>query len=88
MTTISTEQFTTRLVAVARDLSLLLAHEPDDRVVAALDQMRRNLDREFAEIIPGPQGPAIIDTILDGIQARRLEIQRGSSGNAQMRTLQ
>ncbi len=87
MTPISTEQFVSRMVAVARDLSLLLAHEPDDRVTAALDQMRRNLDKQFAEILPGPQGPAIIDTLLDTIQARRLEIQRGS-GNAQMGTLQ
>jgi hypothetical protein len=82
-----TEQFASRMVAVARDLSLFLANEPDDRVGAALDQMRRNLDRQFAEIIPGPQGPAIVDTILDGIQARRKEIQRGSS-NAQIGVMQ
>jgi hypothetical protein len=82
-----TEQFASRMVAVARDLSLFLANEPDERVTATLDQMRRNLDKQFAEILPGSQGPAIVDTILDGIQARRKEIQRGS-GNSQMGVMQ
>jgi hypothetical protein len=54
MTPISPEQFSSRMTAVARDLSLLFAHEPDERVNAALDQMRRNLDKQFAEILPGP----------------------------------
>jgi hypothetical protein len=87
MTTIPAEKFVARMTTVVRDLSLFFAHQPDARVSAALDQMRRNLDKQFAEILPGPQGPAIVDTILDGIQARRKEIQRGS-GNAQIGTLQ
>ena len=41
-------EFVDRISRRADDLALLLAHEPDDRVVRALARMRSNLEREMA----------------------------------------
>jgi hypothetical protein len=80
------EQFTEAAWSTVLDLSLFLANEPDDRVTATLDQMRTNLNAQMSAVFPRQQAAAIVDHILDGIELRRHEIERG--GGAATRTLE
>lgn len=69
-----------RWAAVADELGLFFANEPDVKVDAALAQMRQNLIKEFVELFPNaPPGTmeAGIDSIVRAIQAHRREIEAG-----------
>jgi hypothetical protein len=67
-----------RWIAAADQLGLLFAHEPDDRVAASLEQMRKNLIAEFFMLFPSapPETMAAgVDCIVAEIQKRRREIE-------------
>jgi hypothetical protein len=69
-----------RVMAVADDLGLFLANEPDDaKVYAALARMRQNLNVDFCALFPGAAPETIaagVDTIIRSIQDRKREIER------------
>jgi hypothetical protein len=70
------EQFTGSAWTVVKDLSLYLAGQPDHRVVATLNQMRSNLNKQMSSVFPRQQAEAIVDHIIDGILSRRHDIER------------
>ena len=69
-----------RWMAAADKLGLLFAHEPDEKVAASLEQMRKNLNVEFLKLFPSADQQTMaagVDSILAEIQTRRREIERG-----------
>jgi hypothetical protein len=67
-----------RIMAVADDLGLLLAAEPAEKVEAALETMRSNLNAEFLKIVPHADAETMaagVDSIVVAIQKRRHEIE-------------
>jgi hypothetical protein len=67
-----------RIMPVVDELGLLFAHEPDEKVAASLEQMRKNLNAEFLRVFPRapPETMAAgVDSILAEIQKRRREIE-------------
>jgi hypothetical protein len=74
------EKFIDSAWSTVCDLSLFLANQPDHRVVATLNQMRSNLNKQMSAVFPRQQAVAIVDHIMDGIQARRHEIEERSGG--------
>ena len=71
------EKFAARCEAVAVQLGLMFAGQPDARIAASLDQMRQNLNAEFIQLWPliAPDDLAAgVDSIIRRIQNRRREI--------------
>jgi hypothetical protein len=67
-----------RIMPVVDELGLLFAHEPDEKVAASLEQMRKNLNAEFLRVFPRapPETMAAgVDCIVAEIQKRRREIE-------------
>ena len=50
--------FVSRCQEAADDLALLFAHQPEDRVVLALEEIRGNLARELGGVFADPAGVA------------------------------
>ena len=73
------QEFVETAWTTVQDISLFLANEPDDRVKATLDQMRKNLNEQMAEVFPLVAEP-IVDAIIKGIEDRRHEIERAGAG--------
>jgi hypothetical protein len=74
------EEFSARCVAVASDLALLFAHEPDEKVESSLARMRVNLVANLANVFPTYPASRVaefVDQLILTIQARRREIERG-----------
>ena len=68
-----------RIMPVVDELGLLFAHEPDEKVAASLEQMRKNLNAEFLRVFPRapPETMAAgVDSIIRSIQDRKREIER------------
>jgi hypothetical protein len=67
-----------RWMAAADDVALAFAHQPDDRVAASLEQMRKNLNVEFCALFPSVEPETMaagVDCIVAEIQKRRREIE-------------
>jgi hypothetical protein len=63
-------------IAAADEVALAFAHEPDEKVAASLEQMRKNLNAEFCALFPSapPETMAAgVDCIPAEIQKRRRE---------------
>ena len=70
-----------RWMAVADELGLLFAHQPDEKVVASLARMRQNLIDKFCALFPNaaPETMAAgVDSIIAEIQKRRREIEQNA----------
>jgi hypothetical protein len=68
-----------RWLTAVDELGLLFAHEPDDRVAASLEQLRKNLHAEFCALFPSAEPEdmeAGVDCIIRSIQDRKREIER------------
>lgn len=71
-------ELTERWAAVADELGLFFANEPDAKVDAALAQMRQNLIKQFVELFPNAPPDIMaagIDSIIAEIRKRRREIE-------------
>jgi hypothetical protein len=69
-----------RWMAASDELGLLFACEPDEKVAASLEQMRKNLNAKFCALFPraAPETMAAgVDSIIAEIQKRRREIEKG-----------
>jgi hypothetical protein len=67
-----------RILAVVDDLGLFLASEPEERVDASLERMRKNLNAEFMRVFPGADAETLaagVDCVVLEIQKRRREIE-------------
>jgi hypothetical protein len=67
-----------RWLAAADDVALAFAHEPDAKVAASLEQMRKNLNAEFLRVFPNADAETMaagVDCIVAEIQKRRREIE-------------
>jgi hypothetical protein len=67
-----------RWLVAADGLALLFAHEPDEKVEAALARMHRNLSAEFCTLFPSADPATIaagVDSIITEILKRRREIE-------------
>jgi hypothetical protein len=75
------EQFMQSLVTAVKDLSLFFAGQPDERVSAALDKMRRNVGDQFIKLFPDnlEMSTTLLDNMVDAIQTRRREIEGGTT---------
>jgi hypothetical protein len=68
-----------RWMAVADELGLLFAHQPDEKVVASLARMRQNLIDKFCALFPNAERETMaagVDSIMRHIQDRKCEIER------------
>jgi hypothetical protein len=71
-------QWEARIMAVVNDLGLFLASEPDEKVDASLERMRKNLKAEFLRVFPNADPATMaagVDSIIAEIQKRRREIE-------------
>jgi hypothetical protein len=76
-----------RWIAATADVALAFAYEPDEKVEASLERIRKNLNAEFLRVFPtaNPEIMAAgVDCIIAGIQKRRRDIEVGTvpSGGA------
>jgi hypothetical protein len=76
-------QFAERSAAVAADLALAFAGQPDDQVTQSLAQMRTNLQTELANVFDASVNvPRVVDLFIDAILARKREIERDAGPRA------
>jgi hypothetical protein len=71
-------ELVSRWIASIDDVALGFAHEPDAKVEASLERMRKNLNDEFVRVFPiaDPETMAAgVDSIIAEIQKRRREIE-------------
>jgi len=73
-----------RWTAAADDVALAMAHEPDGKVDAKLEEMRLRIVDQFLVLFPGVEPETMgagVDTIIDTIRNRRREIEAGGISN-------
>jgi hypothetical protein len=76
-------QFAERCAAVAADLALAFAGQPDEKVTQSLAQMRTNLQAELANVFDASVDiPKVVDLFIDAILARKREIERAAGPRA------
>jgi hypothetical protein len=68
-------EFAERCEAAAADLALALAHEPDDRVAASLEQTRANLEAKLSKVFEVADAAAVAKMFVAAVVARRREIE-------------
>jgi hypothetical protein len=71
-----------RWIAATAELALVFAHEPDQKVEASLERMRKNLNAEFLRVFPNADPETLeagVDSIVVAIQKRRREIEAGGA---------
>jgi hypothetical protein len=70
-----------RWTAAAAEVAFAFAHEPDEKVDAELERMRKNLNAEFVRVFPNADPETMtagVDSIIAEIQKRRREIESGA----------
>jgi len=76
-------EFAERCAAVAADLALAFAGQPDEKVSQSLAQMRTNLQTELANVFDASVDvPKVVDLFIDAILARKREIERDAGPHA------
>jgi hypothetical protein len=76
-------QFAERCAAVAADLALLYAGQPDEMVTRSLEQMSANLRTSLAkEFSADVDVPKVVALFIDAILARKREIERDAGPQA------
>jgi hypothetical protein len=69
-------EFAQRCAAVAADLALAFAGQPDEKVTQSLAQMRTNLQTELANVFDASVDvPKVVDLFIDAILVRKREIE-------------
>ena len=69
-------QFAERCAAVAADLALAFAGQPDEQVTRSLDQVRTNLQTKLAkEFSADVDVPRVVELFIDAILVRKREIE-------------
>jgi len=69
-------EFAQRCAAVAADLALAFAGQPDEQVTRSLDQMRTNLQTELTkEFSASVDVPRVVELFIDAILVRKREIE-------------
>jgi hypothetical protein len=68
-------KFAERCAAAAADLALALAHEPDDRVAASLEQTRANLEAKLSKVFVVADAATVAEMFVAAVVARRREIE-------------
>jgi predicted protein tyrosine phosphatase len=70
------EKFAERCAAAAADLALALAHEPDEKKVAAsLAAMRANLEANLTKVFVVADAAAVAEMFVAAVVARRRDIE-------------
>jgi hypothetical protein len=72
-------------LAAADEIALVFAFEPDEKVAASLEQMRKNLNAKFLALFPNAEPATLaagVDSIIAEIQKRRREIEAGAMPRA------
>lgn len=76
-------EFAERCAAVAADLALIYAGQPDEIVTRSLEQMSANLltkwTKEFSADVDVPK---VVELFVDAILARKREIERDAGPSA------
>jgi hypothetical protein len=70
-----------RWIAATAEVALAFAYEPDEKVEASLERMRKNLNDEFLRIFPNADRETMaagVDCIIAEILKRRREIEAGA----------
>ena len=76
---VKTASDVTKIVETEVDrLGLLFAHEPDGKVTAALEQVRRNLGVELTAEFPNGLAAEFADCFIAAIWKRKREIERST----------
>jgi hypothetical protein len=66
-----------RCAAVAADLALAFAGQPDEKVTQSLAQMRTNLQTELANVFDASVDISrVVDLFIDAVLVRKREIER------------
>jgi hypothetical protein len=74
-------QFAERCAAVAADLALAFAGQPDEKVTQSLARMRTNLQTELANVFDASVDvPKVVDLFIDAILVRKREIEAAAAG--------
>ena len=74
-------EFAERCAAVAADLALAFAGQPDEKVTQSLAQMRTNLQTELANVFDASVDvPKVVDLFIDAILVRKREIEATAAG--------
>jgi hypothetical protein len=69
-------EFAESCAAVAADLALAFAGQPDEKVTQSLAQMRTNLQTELASVFNASVDvPKVVDLFIDAILVRKREIE-------------
>ena len=76
-------EFAQRCAAVAADLALAFAGQPDEKVARSLEQMSANLRTALAkEFSADVDVRRVVDLFVDAILARKREIERDAGPQA------
>ena len=70
-----------RWIAATAEVALAFAYEPDEKVEASLERMRKNFNAEFVRVFPNADPETLaagVDSIIAEIQKRRREIESGA----------
>jgi hypothetical protein len=69
-------EFAQRCAAVAADLALAFAGQPDEQVTQSLDQMRTNLQTELENVFDASVDvPRVVELFIDAVLVRKREIE-------------
>jgi hypothetical protein len=68
------QMFAERCAAVAADLAVLYAGEPEEKMLAALSQTRQNLAAELTETFGAEVAASFADRFVAAVVSRRREL--------------
>jgi hypothetical protein len=73
-------EFVTRCVDAAADLALLFVGEPEEKMLATLQQTRANLEAELSESFGPDMAAAVAQAFVKAVIGRRREIEAAAGG--------
>jgi hypothetical protein len=73
--TLEGREFVRRLRDQATNLALFFVGEPEEKMLAALEQTRRNLEAEIATILGADQAAVIADGFVGAVVGHRRELE-------------
>jgi hypothetical protein len=75
-------EFVQRCVAAADELALLYAGEPEEKMLAALHQVRANLEAKLAEPFGPDVAAGMAEAFVAAVIAREREIEAAAGGTS------
>ena len=76
------ERLISRLRDAAADLALFFAGEPDEKVLAALGQARKNLEHDLADTLGAEMAAQIAESFCGAVLGHKHELESEGGGSA------